>query len=618
MRTFTGYLILLLLLPILLFLLIMADRAFTDTQHAQEEIQKKLDIKNINLPQNSKLMAADGKIFTEFHEAGNRIYITDPQIPVFLKQLFVATEDRHFYTHHGFDAMGISRAVIADSRSGSRGQGGSTITQQLARNLFLTQEKTFNRKLAELLYSQALEKHFSKQKILELYINTIYFQNGAYGIEAASQLYFGKSTGSLSKAELAFLSAIPNNPSLYDPFTHFNLTKKRQERMVKQMYSQGLISAAEYKSIISAPVVLMPERKKADLYPDYTSYVRKEFTDLVAEEEGYTSFLESPDTEVRNAYAARLNRRVKKLLDSGIVIHTALNTRIQDKALKSIRTHLPDRNIEGSVIVIEHHTHKLVSLIGGKYYKNYSFNRGFQSFRQPGSAIKPLLVYAPYIETRQPSLQQKVSANQFCSGGYCPHNYDNKEHGMVTLEQAFAHSYNTPAVRLFNAAGIEKAFSYITPFRFSKVTKEDHRLPAAVGGFTFGMSPLELTGAYTSFENGYYQPPRAILEVTGADGELLYKWHDKAAKVWSSRTVSKIRILLQKTVTDGTARKAYFPSDFIGGKTGTTNDYKDLWFIGLTDQYTGGVWVGKDLPSSIESQKTKAPHLLIWKDTLEP
>ena len=265
-------------------------------------------------------------------------------------------------------------------------------------------------------------------------------------------------------------------------------------------------------------------------------------------------------------------------------------------------------------MVIQHHTHELVSLIGGKNYKKNSFNRAYQSYRQPGSAIKPLLVYAPYIEETGASITSQVSGANYCKNGYCPENYGGASYGMVSLKRAFARSYNTPAIRLLEATGIKTSFNYLQTFQFKKVIKQDQQLAAAIGGFTYGMSPLELTRAFTSFNDGSYQPARAITKITDRQGKTLYKWKDKSKQVWSESTVTKMRQLLHEVTVSGTAKGAYFPTGYIGGKTGTTNDYKDLWFVGLTDDYTTGVWMGKDTPASIEYLSKGSPQVKIWRN----
>ncbi|WP_409302467.1 transglycosylase domain-containing protein [Peribacillus sp. SCS-155] len=612
MRTFLGYVMIAFLIPLLSILFILLYGELDKAEGIHTVLQEKIPVDSIELPQTSYIAAADGTVISEISGPEKRVYLPGNNIPTFLKDLFVTIEDRQFYHHSGIDAAAISRALVANTRSNSIEQGGSTITQQLARNLFLSPEKSYNRKLTELLYSYQLERTLSKAKILELYINAIYYQNGVYGIESAARFYFDSHTTDLSKAQLAFLAAIPNNPNLYNPLKHFDSTKKRQERILDQMVQTGKLSKSEYNNFVKEQIILKhPDFE--DHYPDYSDYALAELKALIASSEGYEKKLENPNEKVREAALKELNTRVGRLLESGITIHTALDKNIQRQAVQSVNGQLGGASIEGAVVVIQHNMHELVSVVGGKHYKKNSFNRAYQSFRQPGSAIKPLLVYAPYIEENDAAISQLVSGAAYCRNGYCPKNYSGNNYGMVTLQEALAKSYNTPAVRLLEETGIKKSFGYLKPFQFEMVNQKDHHLPAAIGGFNVGVSPIELTNAFTSFNDGTYEKARAIRKVTGKDGKILYRWNDKPKMVWDGSTVYKMKILLNGVVTSGTARKAYFPSKYIGGKTGTTNDYKDMWFVGLTDRYTTGVWVGKDQPGSIEYLQAKSPALQIWK-----
>ena len=613
MRKFIGYVLIISVIPILMAFIFLTYQEWTKAESINTVLDDKISVDTIHLEQTSYMMNQNGDIISEISLSKNRINLSDSEIPTFLKELFVTTEDRQFYSHAGIDAAAISRALLKNSSSNSIEQGASTITQQLARNLYLTQEKTYNRKITELLYAYQIERILSKQDILNLYINAIYFNNGTYGIEAASQFYFSKSATKLSKAELAFLAAIPNNPEKYNPLKHFDATKARQERILRQMVQENKLAQKEYKRLVQEKIILNV-RSSIDLYPDYVTYVHQELKELVATNEGLQSKLESNHQATREKAEQQLNKQVTQLLNSGVIIHTALDPQLQIAAKKALNLWIASNNTEGASVVIQHHTHELVSLIGGKNYKKNSFNRAYQSYRQPGSAIKPLLVYAPYIEETSASITSQVSGANYCKNGYCPDNYGGASYGMVSLKRAFARSYNTPAIRLLEDTGIKTSFNYLQKFQFKKVTKQDQQLAAAIGGFTYGMSPLELTRAFTSFNNGSYQPARAITKITDRQGKTLYKWKDKSKQVWGESTVTKMRQLLHEVTVSGTAKGAYFPTGYIGGKTGTTNDYKDLWFVGLTDDYTTGVWMGKDTPASIEYLSKGSPQVKIWRN----
>jgi penicillin-binding protein 1A len=585
-------------------------------QGFHQVLDENLQIKEVHLPQTSYIKAGNGQVISEIHQPVNRVYLSSDDISPFLKDVFITAEDQHFYDHAGFDIVAIGRALAINIQSDDIEQGASTITQQLARNVFLNHEQSYNRKLSEILYAYELERKFSKKEILELYINAIYFQNGAYGIEAASRLYFQKSAEDLSKAQLAFLAAIPNNPSFYDPVKHFDRTKKRQERLIDQLKEEKLLSKENAETIKSESISLQM-KQRIDLYPDYVTHVEAELRELISKKEGYHKKLSFADDQKKAELNAQLDEGIARLMEQGIIVETALNPALQEKAKSSLEKRLPYKDVEGAAAVIDNASNEIAAIAGGKNYKKYDFNRAFQAYRQPGSAIKPLLVYAPYIERTNASLQDQVDAGTFCKNGYCPQNFGGVRYGMVSLEKAFIHSYNTPAVRLLDSMGIEIGFKDLSQFGFKMASKKDHVLSAAVGGFSYGMTPLELTSAYTVFANeGHYRPARSIRKVTNLEGELLYSWDDPSVQIWSSKTTNKLRQLMAKTVQSGTGRKASLPNGYAGGKTGTTNGYKDYWFIGLTGQYTAGIWVGKDNPSTLASIQSQAPQLLIWKDIM--
>ncbi|MFY2157200.1 transglycosylase domain-containing protein [Cytobacillus firmus] len=616
MRSWSGYIIIILLLPIFSLLVIAVSAESQKFQGFHELLDEKFEIKEVTLPQTSYIKAGNGHVISEMYSPVNRINLSSGDISPFLKDIFITAEDQHFYDHAGFDIAAIGRALAVNIRSDDIQQGASTITQQLARNIFLSHEQSYNRKLSELLYAYELERKLSKEKILELYINAIYFHNGAYGIEAASQLYFKKSAKDLTKAQEAFLAAIPNNPSLYDPIKHFDHTKERQERLIDQLKEEQLLSAEEAAKMKNERIQLQI-KQKIDLYPDYVSYVEAEMRELISVREGFQDKLLTGDDQEKEKLNTKLDKKVSKLIEQGIIIQTSLNPVIQEKTVKSLNKRLPFKDVEGAAAVIHNETQEIIALAGGKNYNKYDFNRAFQSHRQPGSAIKPLLVYAPYIERTDASIHDQVNAAPFCKNGFCPQNYGGARYGQTTLETAFMYSYNTPAVRLLDEIGIGNGFLDLDKFNFKQVSERDHALTAAIGGFTYGMTPLELTSAYTVFANdGAYRPARAIRKITDLKGKLLYSWDDDQTQIWSEKTIEKMRNLMARTVQSGTARKARLPYGYAGGKTGTTNGYHDFWFVGLTDQYTAGVWVGKDRPGSLAAIESASPQLLIWRDIM--
>nr|WP_269448696.1 transglycosylase domain-containing protein [Metabacillus kandeliae] len=612
MRAFFGWTIVLLLTPLFVFVLIGSGSQVHSMKSIPAFLDEKIPLHSLPLLQNSYIFDRDGgKISVIAVNNQRRVYTDLGDIPEAAKQLFVVSEDRNFYTHKGFDMNGIARAVLVNVKNGSLDQGASTITQQLARNLYLTHERTYNRKMSELLYSWQIERKLNKDKILESYLNTIYFQNNIYGIGTAAEYYFSKPLKALSLAQTAYIASIPNNPALYNPLKRPDAVKKRQERLLKQLLDAGDIKGPAYEKAVSEKIKL-DVQKVPDLYPDYTTYVHAELKQLIADNEGLKTVLPSD--------IKKLEKRTEEVLGSGIKIETALDPAMQEKAVHETADLVPEKDVQASAVVINHLTHSIIAITGGKGYEKMGFQRGFQSRRQPGSAIKPLLDYVPYMEKTGAGPSSLISGAAFCKNGYCPENYSKKFYGMVTLKQAFQQSYNTPAVRMLDSTGIERGFQYLEPFHFAKLAKESRQLRAAIGGMDYGLSPLELTGAYTAFaSDGVYSQNHAITRVTDLKGHVLYRWKDHSERVWKPDTNQKMRELLQAVIKNGTGKKAgHSTPGFEGGKTGTTNDYNDLWFIGLNNTYTAGVWIGKDGNGSVESVYKRGAHLQIWKDLMQP
>ncbi len=617
-RAMIGWLLLAALIPLFILTFYLSKEEAASVKPVNEVLDQKIKLEKIDFSQNSYMYDRDGSLISEIvSNDENRVFVTYDKIPDHVKELFLRSEDRNFYDHKGIDFMGVVRALASNVKNHGISQGASTITQQLSRNLYLSHERSFTRKFTELLYSYELERKFSKDEILESYLNTIYFSNGVYGVGSAANYYFDKPLSSLTLAQMAFISAIPNNPTLYDPLKQFKHTKKRQERLLGILEKDGVITKKQYKKAVKQKISLSVSEKK-NLYPDYVTYANEEFTDLVSDQEGFTKRLKKAKTDgAKKAIQKELSEKVSALLQDGVKIYTALDPSLQQRAVYQLNAQLPYQGVEGGSAVINHETHQIVALAGGKNYKKFDFNYAYQAQRQPGSAIKPLLDYGPYIDQTGATASSKISAGKFCSSGYCPQNYSHKTYGTVTLETAFKNSYNTPAIRMLDTVGVKKGFSYLEKFSFEHIVADDYRLPSALGGFTKGFSPLEITDAYTVFGNqGAYTQSHSITKVTDLNGKTLYKWKESPKQVYTQRTNDTMRKLLASVVKSGTGKKANFSSPYIGGKTGTSNDYKDIWFVGLTDQYTMGVWVGRDR-GTVESIYSSSPHLRIWKNTMQ-
>ncbi|MFD2703914.1 transglycosylase domain-containing protein [Salibacterium lacus] len=615
MRMSAGYLCIALFMAVFAVFLL---GAFGEENKAVsfEQTLEDTEIGDPSIERNSYIYDETGRVISELSKGLNRRYLDIEDIPYSVKQAFLSTEDRHFFEHKGVDMSAVARALAVNVQAGSIEEGASTITQQTVRNLFLTHEQSYNRKLTEVLYSYQLEQDYSKEKILEFYINSIYFQNGIYGFETAAHFYFGKSSRELTLAETTFLAAVPANPSHYDPLTKKANTKKRQEWILTKMQETGAVSKARADEAKETPVKLHVTETQ-NLHPDYTFYVEHELKQLIGVKEGFARRMENAGGKEKADIEAELQNRVQEVLTSGVHIETSLNPDLQNEVTASVNRQLRGKNGNGAAVVLDHRTSRIKALSGGKNYEPYTFNRAFQAYRQPGSAMKPLLVYGPYMDQNGADRQNYVDAGRYCIHDYCPANAGGGYPGQVTLKTALARSYNTAAMRLFETTGIQQSFSYLESFDFSRVDADDHHYAAALGGFSRGVSLLELTKAYTTFSNnGDYRSARAIEKVTDSKGKVLYEWEETSRSVWSEQTNQELRHMMRSVITEGTGRGADPGTGEWRGKTGTTNSYHDLWFAGYNNRYTTGVWVGKDNPATLETE-LRSTHLELWKDIAE-
>lgn len=529
----------------------------------------------------------------ELYDGLRRDDLTPRILPKKVEQAFVAIEDQRFYQHDGYDITGILRA-FTKNQSDSKSQGGSTITQQLARMTYLTNEKTYTRKIKELLIAVSLEQKYSKKELMTAYVNQAYFANNIYGIELAAKSYFNKPARELSWSEISFLTAIPNNPSLYDPLRFPENTKKRQQRIVQALIRDRVLTKDFAISRVS------PRSYKPSVpYPDYIDATVQAAVRMTAQKKGWSEKLAA-----------------EYLHQQGAVISTYLDSAEQRRAKEALRN-LPNP-IEGAYVGIDGQTHGVTALVGYKSNLTGQFNRAVQSYRQPGSAIKPLLVYGPYLEKTKARLSSTLDGSPVCIDGYCPSNSGNRILGQVTIADAIAYSYNTPAIRAF-AVSFREGLKSIRPFQFSQWTREDDAFTSALGGLQYGISPYELTNAYTVFVNdGLYRPASMIKSITLKNGTV-ERPQEKEQRIWSSQTNRELRAGLKNVMTYGTGRKGYDSSArYIGGKTGTTNDNKDMWFVGIKNQHIGGIWLGADRPRPFPVEANATLQVQTWAKILRP
>lgn len=617
MRQAIGFIIILLCFPFIWILYSFIHTEILVASSYKENLAESIELSSPTISSPIVFLDEQGEVFSEDY-----IEWRDPipleTIPLFVQELFIQSEDVEFYNHIGFNFSAIFRAVFANAIANSKDQGASTITQQLVRLRYLTTEKTYERKVTELLYAYELEKQSTKEEILTNYLNEIYFGNQVYGIGAAATYYFSRPLHELTDAELAFISAIPNNPTLYDPLVNFDATKKRQELLIDVLVKNEKIAATDGDALKAEPIILHT-KTKTQLYPAYSTYVLEELKNLIAYTEGFAEKIATAQNEQQKQhFEKKLQARVNEISTQGVSIYTALDPVKQRKDEKYVNDLLSKTaGLQAATAVINNETREIISLYGGTNYKKFDFHRAFQAVRQPGSAFKPLLVYAPLFETTSVTPQNTVNAGKFCIGTYCPQNYGGAIYGNVTIQQAFRFSHNTPAVRLLQTTGIETAFDKLAPFQFNHIVKEDYSYAAALGGLTKGVTPLEMADAYTGFINGMYKPAHAIRKVVDKDGEILYAWNEEKQEVWSPKTVQTMRHLLRDVVANGTGKGISVQSSYIGAKTGTTNDYVDYWIAGLSDSYTSAVWIGYDMPKNMKAIESKKIHHSIFNQIMK-
>lgn len=616
MKQIFGYF---LILCSILLLLLVGNEVWKEVAAAkahEEKIGASIHLPQMQAQLPVTLLDSEGTLFSEEYVEWREPLNYD-EFPQIVKDIFIYSEDTAFFHHIGFDVSAIARAVMANSAEKSRQQGGSTITQQLVRMRYLSEEKTYERKLMELFYAYELEQVYEKEEILEMYLNEIYFGHQVYGIASAATYYFGRPLGELSVAQLAFISAIPNNPSLYDPVTKFANTKARQERLLDTLAKNNIISSEEAAVAKQQPIELHI-KKKMQQHPAYSTYVLQELRWLVSYTEGFDERLSKTDnTEERNLISLQLDARIDQLLAGGINIYTALLPEKQAADEAAVDQILSPYDIEASAVIIDNETREIVSMFAGKNYEKLNLHRVYQTPRQPGSAFKPLIDYAPAIELLDYTPASTISGAPYCLGNFCPQNYGGGIYGNVSISTAFSWSYNTSALRLLNKVGLEQAFGYIDRFNFRSIVEEDRNYSAALGGLTYGVTSLEMADAYTSFIDGSYLPARAIRKVTDLEGNILYEWPDERDVIWSTKTVRHMRTLLSDVVRKGTGAGLSTNTSYIGAKTGTTNDYKDFWLAGLTENYTTAVWIGYDEPRNMQSLEKYRIHFKIFNAIMD-
>jgi penicillin-binding protein 1A len=547
----------------------------------------------------TRIYSADKEVLAEiFLEKRNPV--TLDSIPAHIKNALIATEDRQFYRHIGIDLKGVARAIVKDILAGGFVEGASTITQQLAKTLFLTPRKTLVRKLKEAILAFQLERRYTKDEILTFYLNQVYFGSGAYGVDSAAEIFFGKSVTDLNLAECALIAGMPKSPSRYSPLINPELAVKRRNIVLKQMVDTGVISKADYsEAVIEAPSLATQSRGMAKA-PYFVEYVRKQLEEIVGPgrlyKEGLTVFTTLSFRHQLSAEAA---------FKSGI---EALKLRMESQAIDS-------HDLQGSLIGLRIDDGSILTMIGGRNFAESPFNRAVDARRQPGSAFKPI-VYAAAIEQGMTQSQLLLDAPIAFKGAsedqdWLPENFSQTYDGEMTLRYALTHSKNIPAVRLTEILGGPSPVARFAQTIGISSPLADN-LTMALGSSDIGL--LELTATYAVFANrGQWIRPWAIKKVLDSKGRSIWLVKPQKRVVMSRSTAAIISDMLVGVIQEGTGRRAAVLKRPLAGKTGTTNDYRDALFIGYSPTIATGVWVGKDGFGSLGDRETGARAALpIW------
>jgi len=549
----------------------------------------------------TQLFDCKGRPLASLHAEENRTRILAAnEIPVQMRQAVVAIEDERFYQHYGIDILGITRAMIKNVQAGRVVQGASTLTQQLVKNAFLTSEKTLKRKLIEAMMAFQLERKYSKEEILTLYLNEIYFGHGAYGLDAAARIYFSKDPKDLTLIECATLAGIPKSPVAFSPFKYPENNRQRRELVLSKMVELGFISPAEYEEAKKQSIVLSKEKTEVMLAPYFVTYVRDQLLEK---------------------YGANL------VYNGGLKVYTTVNIdyqRYADDAMNNAeimktRPVEKDPDMNGALVCLDVRNGHIKAMYGGRSFERSQFNRVSQALRQPGSSFKPF-VYGCAIENGalpgDMIVDEPISyTNPWTHKVWSPRNYDLKFHGAITLMKAITNSFNVPAVRVLDKLTAAKVIRFTRKLGITSPMEPNLSLALGSGQFT----PLELASAYGVFANqGIYTPPVAITKVEDRDGNVLEEALPHSKEVMKAVHAAMLVDMMRSVVEKGTGKRAIVKGYAIAGKTGTTNDCIDTWFNGFTPELVAVVQFGYDRPKTLGPKKTggviAAP---VWHDFME-
>lgn len=601
-----------------------ADSAYKSLTHLKDE--------TFRMHENTKVYDKDENLIGEIN-SGDYKYVTISDVSDYIQEGYIAVEDKHFKEHIGIDMQGIVRAAISVLKhNGETTQGGSTITQQVVKNCLLTQEQTYERKLTEILIAPKLEQMFSKGQIMEFYLNTCFYGNNCYGIETASQYYFGKTNKELTLAEAALLCGVSNSPSKYNPVASMELANDRKEKVLKNMLKNEAITQEEYEEAIAQPITLSLTTHEYENENYMTSFgIHCAVLELM-KEDGFTFQYIFSSKEEEEAYETAYEESYTKwasiVRSGGYTIHTSFNQELQNKLQNATDTNMQYYTevsesgkyaLQSASVCVDNHTGYIVAMVGGRGTED-QFNRGFLSTRQPGSTIKPILVYGTAMNEGliSPSTvytDKKVYYDEKNPESYSPKNADGVFSGDMTIREALARSKNTVAFQVYMDTGFDTALSYLDKMHFTSLSYEDTLAPSVcLGGFTNGVTVCDMAKAYATLAMGGRYAIRTCLVKLESDTEgTLYEDKElKADEVYTEDTAFMMTDAMQGVHKEryGTATSVDNGKMIFACKTGTTNSNKDLWFCGFTEGYTTATWVGYDTPKPMYKMSTIA--MKVW------
>ncbi|MGG1689936.1 transglycosylase domain-containing protein [Heyndrickxia ginsengihumi] len=536
------------------------------------------------LEQSTIIYDKDGDVASKV-SANRAEGVSIKKMPSNLQNAIVAIEDHRFYKHHGFDIIGTASALLKDLIPGGVTAGGSTITQQLTKNAYLSPERTLKRKIQELFLAIEIEKHYTKKEILEMYLNQVYFGEGAWGVQKAANKYFGKDVQDLDLSESATLAGLVNAPNALDPYNHYDRAIARRNIVLGAMKQYGMISKQQYDAAVKEKLSLK-DKKTDDLKEKYPYYV-----DAVLDEA-----------------IDRYGLTQEDILTRGYKIYTEMDQNIQS-ALQNVYQRgdlfpsgTADQIIQSGSILVDPSSGGVRALVGGRGEKVFrGFNRATQLRRQPGSIMKPITVYAPALEEGYKPTSILEDKETTFKGGYSPKNYNGQYLGEVPMYVAVEKSLNLPAVWLLNKIGIDKGMESAEKFGITLDEKKDKQLGIALGNIQKGVSPEEMAQAYTTFaNNGERSEAHIIKKIVGPTGKVIAEHKDKKVRVTSKKVAKEMNSMLLNVVESGTGKGVSVPGYQIAGKTGSTqvsftnNGTMDQWFVGYTPNLVGVVWMGYD------------------------